>query len=98
MLNESVGVEIEVLIVNVVEKDGEALHVGVPVHPPENEGEAPVGRPATERVTGWAVPLTRFTAMLLDPELPCAVVTPAGFDREKSKGPLTVRVNCVWWV
>ena len=90
-LYDPVGVELKVVMVNVLEKVGEPAHVGLPVQPPVKEGEAPAGSPLTESVTGWDVPLTILTVIVLKPEPPWTRLISPEFDREKSNGALTVK-------
>ena len=64
------GVDDEVVMVRVTEEVGVIVQVGWPVQPLKNAEEAPVGSPLTESVTGCAIPLTRVTLIVLEPELP----------------------------
>jgi hypothetical protein len=58
MVDDPVGVDVEVVTVNVEE------HVGLH-EPGENEAVAPVGRPDAENVTDCVVPETRVAVIVL---------------------------------
>ena len=63
IVDDPVGVEVEVVRVNVDE------HVGLQ-DPGENEAVAPVGRPEAENVTACVVPETRVAVMVLVTDCP----------------------------
>lgn len=52
IVKRRMGVDVEVVIVNMEVKDGEAVHVSVPTQSPLNVEFVPVGSPFTDRVTG----------------------------------------------
>ena len=63
IVDDPVGVEVEVVRVNVDE------HVGLQ-DPGENEAVAPAGKPEAEKVTGCVVPETRVAVTVLVTDCP----------------------------
>jgi hypothetical protein len=67
------GVDDEVVMTKVNVMGGVTVQVVVEPpqpEPPSNIAVAPAGSPLTLSVTGCAVPLTRLTVIMVDPELP----------------------------
>ena len=86
--NDPVGVAGDVLTVRMLVKGG---------FPEDglNAATAPMGSPDADNVTVWAVPPTRLTVIVLDPDPPCVTPIPPELDKEKSNsvaGALIVRV------